>query len=137
MRSREMSKAFTPVNRLDDEERETRERLLRNARAGDVGALALLREHYGLRLPLVEARLGLESPPAGPSSGQGRPLPGSRTAAITAASPFGSSGCATCGSNPDANARSRSTPRAYAGTAQARRRAPRARSRARRRRIRP
>ncbi len=59
MKSRDVSrKAHSVVHVLDAEERETRERLLREARGGNVEALSLLQERYGLRLPLVEARLG-------------------------------------------------------------------------------
>ena len=42
-----------------DDEREhwNRRRLLQQARAGDVGALCILREKYHIRLPLIEQRL--------------------------------------------------------------------------------
>ena len=43
--------------RIDDyelSEQLTRTKLMQGAKAGDVTALSLLRERYGLRLPLVE-----------------------------------------------------------------------------------
>ena len=47
-----------PVASPDDErEHWNRRRLLQQARAGDVGALCILREKYHLRLPLIEQRL--------------------------------------------------------------------------------
>ncbi|HEY7677869.1 MAG TPA: hypothetical protein VIG69_12395 [Candidatus Methylomirabilis sp.] len=42
---------------MNDRERRRRMRLLRKARAGDAGALCILRERYHLRLPLIEQRI--------------------------------------------------------------------------------
>lgn len=47
-----------PLSRAKDlREYRHRARLLRKARAGDAGALCILREQYHLRLPLVEQKL--------------------------------------------------------------------------------
>jgi hypothetical protein len=51
--------------RIDDfelSEQLTRTKLMQGARAGDVRALILLRERYGLRLPLVEDTLKVPLP---------------------------------------------------------------------------
>ena len=51
--------------RIDDfelSEELTRTKLMQGARAGDVSALTLLREKYGLRLPLVEDTLKVPLP---------------------------------------------------------------------------
>ena len=51
--------------RIDDfelSEQLTRTKLMQGAKAGDVRALALLRERYGLRLPLVEESLNVSLP---------------------------------------------------------------------------
>ena len=51
--------------RIDDfelSEHLTRTKLMQGARAGDVAALCLLRERYGLRLPLVENTLKVPLP---------------------------------------------------------------------------
>ena len=62
MRSRQMSKMYASVSRLEIDEQEQRLGLLREAQSGDVGALCILRERYRLRLPLVEARLKVRLP---------------------------------------------------------------------------
>jgi hypothetical protein len=62
MKPREMSVIYAAVNRLYSREKISRRELLEQPRAGDVGALCILRERYRLRLPLVEARLGLRLP---------------------------------------------------------------------------
>ncbi len=51
--------------RIDDfelSEQLTRTKLMQGARAGDVRALSLLRERYGLRLPLVEDAIKVSLP---------------------------------------------------------------------------
>ena len=51
--------------RIDDfelSEQLTRTKLMQGARAGDVRALTLLRERYGLRLPIVEDTLNVALP---------------------------------------------------------------------------
>ncbi len=51
--------------RIDDfelSEQLTRTKLMQGARAGDVRALTLLRERYGLRLPLVEDTIKVPLP---------------------------------------------------------------------------
>jgi len=51
--------------RIDDfelSEQLTRTKLMQGARAGDVRALILLREKYGLRLPLVEETIKVPLP---------------------------------------------------------------------------
>ncbi len=51
--------------RIDDfelSEQLTRNKLMQGAKAGDVVALSLLRERYGLRLPLVENTLKVPLP---------------------------------------------------------------------------
>lgn len=51
--------------RIDDfelSEQLTRTKLMQGARAGDVRALTLLRERYGLRLPIVEDTLKVALP---------------------------------------------------------------------------
>lgn len=51
--------------RIDDfelSEQLTRTKLMQGAKAGDVTALSLLRERYGLRLPLVEDTLKVPLP---------------------------------------------------------------------------
>jgi len=51
--------------RIDDfelSEELTRTKLMQGAKAGDVSALTLLREKYGLRLPLVEDTLKVPLP---------------------------------------------------------------------------
>jgi len=51
--------------RIDDFElceQLTRNKLMQGAKAGDVAALSLLRERYGLRLPLVEDTLKVPLP---------------------------------------------------------------------------
>jgi hypothetical protein len=51
--------------RIDDfelSEQLAREKLMQGARAGDVTALCLLRERYGLRLPLVEDSIKVPLP---------------------------------------------------------------------------
>ena len=51
--------------RIDDfelSEQLTRTKLMQGARAGDVRALTLLREKYGLRLPLVEDTIKVSLP---------------------------------------------------------------------------
>jgi len=51
--------------RIDDfelSEQLTRTKLMQGARAGDVAALCLLHERYGLRLPLVENTLKVPLP---------------------------------------------------------------------------
>ena len=51
--------------RIDDfelSERLTRTKLMQGARAGDTAALSMLRERYGLRLPLVEDALKVSLP---------------------------------------------------------------------------
>lgn len=51
--------------RIDDfelSEQLTRTKLMQGAKAGDVTALSLLRERYGLRLPLVEDTLKVSLP---------------------------------------------------------------------------
>ncbi len=45
------------VDKMHAEEMARRQHLLENAKAGDVGALIVLHERYGLRLPLIEASL--------------------------------------------------------------------------------
>ena len=45
------------LRQVDEREHRRRLRLLRKARAGDVGALCILREKYHLRLPLVERQI--------------------------------------------------------------------------------
>jgi hypothetical protein len=45
------------VDKMHAEEMARRQSLLENAKAGDVGALIVLHERYGLRLPLIEASL--------------------------------------------------------------------------------
>ena len=45
------------VDKMHAEEMRRRRQLLERARAGDVGALIVLRERYGLRLPLIETSL--------------------------------------------------------------------------------
>ena len=59
MKPREMSVISTAVNKLYVLEKVARRDLLENARAGDVGALCILRERSGVRLPLVEDWMGL------------------------------------------------------------------------------
>lgn len=52
-----------PLRRaLNPRERRRRLRLLRKARAGDAGALCVLRELYHLRLPLIEQALPYRLP---------------------------------------------------------------------------
>ena len=51
--------------RIDDfelSEQLTRTKLMQGAKAGDIRALSLLRERYGLRLPLVEKSLNVSLP---------------------------------------------------------------------------
>jgi len=51
--------------RIDDfelSEQLTRTKLMQGARAGDVRALTLLRERYGLRLPMVEESIKVPLP---------------------------------------------------------------------------
>ena len=51
--------------RIDDfelSEQLARTKLMQGARAGDVTALSLLRERYGLRLPLVEDTIKVNLP---------------------------------------------------------------------------
>ena len=51
--------------RIDDfelSEQLTRTKLMQGARAGDMRALALLRERYGLRLPMVEDTIKVPLP---------------------------------------------------------------------------
>ena len=51
--------------RIDDfelSEQLTRTKLMQGAKAGDVTALTLLRERYGLRLPLVEESIKVALP---------------------------------------------------------------------------
>ncbi|MEK6716773.1 MAG: hypothetical protein AAB253_04425 [candidate division NC10 bacterium] len=51
--------------RIDDfelSEHLTRTKLMQGARAGDTAALSMLRERYGLRLPLVEDALKASLP---------------------------------------------------------------------------
>jgi hypothetical protein len=51
--------------RIDDfelSEQLTRTKLMQGARAGDVRALTLLRERYGLRLPIVEDTIKVALP---------------------------------------------------------------------------
>jgi len=51
--------------RIDDfelSEQLTRNKLMQGAKAGDVGALSLLHERYGLRLPMVEDTLKVPLP---------------------------------------------------------------------------
>ncbi len=51
--------------RIDDfelSEHLTRAKLIQGARAGDTAALSILRERYGLRLPLVEKTLKIPLP---------------------------------------------------------------------------
>jgi hypothetical protein len=51
--------------RIDDfelSEQLAREKLMQGAKAGDVTALCLLRERYGLRLPLVEDSIKVPLP---------------------------------------------------------------------------
>lgn len=45
------------VDKMHAEEMARRQSLLENAKAGDLGALIVLHERYGLRLPLIEASL--------------------------------------------------------------------------------
>lgn len=45
------------VDKMHAEEMARRQQLLENAKQGDLGALIVLRERYGLRLPLIEATL--------------------------------------------------------------------------------
>jgi len=51
--------------RIDDfelSEQLTRMKLMQGAKAGDVAALCLLRERYGLRLPLIEDAIKVPLP---------------------------------------------------------------------------
>jgi hypothetical protein len=51
--------------RIDDfelSEQLTREKLMQGAKAGDVASLCLLRERYGLRLPLIEDAIKVPLP---------------------------------------------------------------------------
>ena len=52
-----ISLSHVDVDKMHEEETRRRRHLLDKARAGDEGALIVLRERYGLRLPLIEASL--------------------------------------------------------------------------------
>lgn len=57
MKTREYIQIKRRIDDFEIAEALTRTRLIQGAKAGDLRALSLLRERYGLRLPLVEDAL--------------------------------------------------------------------------------
>lgn len=47
---------------LEESEHQARQKLIRGAKAGDVGALCILQERYRIRLPLIEVALRIPFP---------------------------------------------------------------------------
>jgi hypothetical protein len=62
MKTREYLAIKRRIDEFELAESLTREKLMAGARAGSVTALTLLRERYGLRLPMVEATLKIALP---------------------------------------------------------------------------
>jgi hypothetical protein len=62
MKTREYLAINRRIDAFELSERLNRVKLIQGAKAGDVAALSLLRERYGLRLPLVEATLKIRLP---------------------------------------------------------------------------
>ena len=89
-----ISLSHVDVDKMHEEEVQRRRHLLDKAKAGDKGALIVLRERYGLRLPLIEATLrargvhlpwaaetpaastGADRPPSAPTGAAGLPTTG-------------------------------------------------------------
>jgi len=67
MKTREYIAIKRRIDDFEIAEALARTRLIQGAKAGDVRALSMLRERYGLRLPMVEDALRVRGLWAGPS----------------------------------------------------------------------
>jgi hypothetical protein len=62
MKTREYLAITRRIDAFELSEQLIRAKLIQGAKAGDVAALCILRERYGLRLPLVENALKIRLP---------------------------------------------------------------------------
>jgi hypothetical protein len=62
MKTREYLAIKRRIDEFELAESLTREKLMAGARAGSIAALTLLRERYGLRLPMIEATIKVNLP---------------------------------------------------------------------------
>lgn len=62
MKTREYLAIKRRIDEFELAESLTREKLMAGARAGSVAALTVLRDRYGLRLPMIEATIKVSLP---------------------------------------------------------------------------
>jgi hypothetical protein len=62
MKTREYLAIKRRIDEFELAESLTREKLMAGARAGSISALTVLRERYGLRLPMVESTIRVSLP---------------------------------------------------------------------------